>query len=168
MQLKRGETNFVAERHPGVISGFEDLGRRDTPAGPKMLCELIYTLSSVNSQGQQRRISEKLNQSLNEKSLLFARVAVILGQVPEDFTSSSVLGKQVIVLTRMVAGKDGKAVSMVCGLEPAPPDQKVKFEVITVKASKKASKKTTKTTPPARKRKVYEVLDLEERRVSYY
>jgi hypothetical protein len=167
MQLKRGETNFVAERHPGVISGFEDLGQRDTPDGPKMLCELIYTLSSVNSQGQQRRISEKLNQSLNEKSILFARVAIILGEVPEDFVSTSVLGKQVTVLTRMVKDGNGKAVSRVCGLEPAPPDQAVKFEVVTVKFSKKTSKKTTATLPD--RKRVTALPDiLEERRVSYY
>src|ERR1700676_3788671 len=99
MQLKRGETKFVAERHPGVITGFDDLGQCDTTDGPKMLCQIVYTLAALNSQGQQRRISEKLNQSLSEKSTLFARVAVILGEVPEDFVSTSVLGKQVTVLT---------------------------------------------------------------------
>jgi hypothetical protein len=164
MQLKRGETKFVAERHPGVISGFDDLGQRDTPDGPKMLCELIYTLSSVNSQGQQRRISEKLNQSLNEKSILFARVGVILGAVPEDFASSSVLGKQVVVLTRLIKDANGKATARVCGLEPAHPDQAVKFEVITVKSSKK----TSTTTRPDRKRVTALPDILEERRVSYY
>jgi len=167
MQLKRGETHFAAERHPAVISGFDDIGRYETVDGPKMMCEIIYTLASVNSQGQQRRISEKLTQSLSEKSNLFARVSVILGSVPDNFESSSVLGKQVTVLTRLVKDAHGKAVPRVCGLEPAPPDQAVKFEVVTVKFSKKTSKKTT-TPLPDRKRVTALPDILEERRVSYY
>lgn len=163
MQLKKGETRFVAERHPGVISAFDDLGQCETVDGPKMLCQLVYTLASINPQGQQRRISEKLNQSLSEKSTLFARVSVILGDVPEDFVSSTVLGKQVVVLTRMVAGKDGKAVPRVCGLEPAPPDQKVKSEVVV-----KESKKRVGKISPRAQRKVYDALPdtMGERRVT--
>jgi hypothetical protein len=120
--LKRGQTNFVVSRFPATVESFEDLGQVETPNGPKMICQFVYKLDATNAEGQHRRIAEKMNQSLSDKATLYARVAVILGEVPETLDPPALLEKAVVVLTRVVVGKDGKPGPRVCGLEP-PTDE---------------------------------------------
>jgi hypothetical protein len=129
MQLKKGETRFEqasAGDQPGVISRFEDLGTRETKFGDKSQCQIVYVLAETDQNGRQKRVAQTLNASLNEKSTLSAVLTGILGEVPEDFNSDILVGKQVL-LTFGVVTRDGKERVRLYAVKAAPPGQNVQI-----------------------------------------
>jgi hypothetical protein len=129
MQLKKGESKYEAVGagdQPAVISRFEDLGTRETKYGDRGQCQIIYVLAEVDQAGRQKRISQTLTASLHEKSKLSAVLTAILGTVPEDFDSTILIGRQV-VLTMGTVVKDGKERTRLYGVKPAPEGQAVQI-----------------------------------------
>jgi len=83
-------------------------------------------LAECDSNGQQKRISQTLTASLHEKSKLTAVLTQILGSVPDEFDSDTLIGKQVVLNLGTVI-KDGQERVRLYGVEPAPEGQKVQI-----------------------------------------
>lgn len=129
MQLKKGESKFeaaTAGKHAAVIAKFEDLGVQETRFGDRSQCRLVYVLAEVDSSGRQKRISQTLTASLHEKSKLTAVLTQILGSVPDEFDSETLIGKQVSLNLGTVV-KDGKERVRLYSVEAAPEGQNVRF-----------------------------------------
>src|SRR5215470_3029282 len=100
MQLKKGESKFEqvsAGKQAAVIAKFEDIGVEETKFGERSQCRIVYVLAECDSAGRQKRISQTLTASLHEKSKLSAVLAQILGDVPDEFDSDLLIGKQVVL-----------------------------------------------------------------------
>jgi hypothetical protein len=129
MQLKKGESKFEqakAGKQPGVIAKFEDIGVQETKFGDRAQCRIVYVLAECDASGRQKRISQTLTASLNEKAKLSAVLTKILGSVPEEFDSEVLIGKQVI-LTFGTIVKDGQERTRLYDVEAAPEGQNVQF-----------------------------------------
>ena len=129
MQLRKGESKFEqakAGKQPGVIAKFEDIGVQETKFGDRAQCRIVYVLAECDASGRQKRISQTLTASLNEKAKLSAALTKILGSVPEEFDSEVLIGKQVI-LTFGTIVKDGQERSRLYDVEAAPEGQNVQF-----------------------------------------
>jgi hypothetical protein len=129
MQLKKGESKFeqvTAGKQPAVVAKFEDIGMHDTKFGERAQCRIVYVLAEVDSNGRQKRISQTLTASLHEKSKLSALLTQILGNVPDEFDSDALIGKQV-VLTLGTVMKDGQERVRLYGVEGAPEGQSVQI-----------------------------------------
>jgi hypothetical protein len=129
MQLRKGESKFEqakAGKQPGVIAKFEDIGVQETKFGDRAQCRIVYVLAECDASGRQKRISQTLTASLNEKAKLSAVLTKILGSVPEEFDSEVLIGKQVI-LTFGTIVKDGQERSRLYDVEAAPEGQNVQF-----------------------------------------
>ncbi len=129
MQLKKGESKFeqaTAGKHPAVIAKFEDMGVQDTKFGERAQCRIGYILAECDSSGRQKRISQTLTASLHEKSKLTAVLTQILGNVPDEFDSEVLIGKQV-VLTLGTVTKDGRERVRLYGVDAAPDGQSVQI-----------------------------------------
>ena len=129
MQLKKGESRFEqvsAGKQAAVIAKFEDIGMQETKFGDRAQCRIVYILAEVDSNGRQKRISQTLTASLHEKSKLSGLLTQILGNVPDEFDSDILVGKQV-VLTLGTVIKDGHERVKLYGVEAAPEGQSVQF-----------------------------------------
>jgi len=125
MQLKKGESKFEqvsAGKQAAVIAKFEDIGMQETKFGDRAQCRIVYVLAEVDSAGRQKRISQTLTASLHEKSKLSGLLTKILGNVPDEFDSDILIGKQV-VLTLGTVVKDGRERVRLYSVESAPDDQ---------------------------------------------
>lgn len=129
MQLKKGESKFEqvsAGKQAAVIAKFEDIGMQETKFGDRAQCRIVYVLAEVDSNLRQKRISQTLTASLHEKSKLSGLLTRILGNVPDEFDSGVLIGKQV-VLTLGTVIKDGQERVRLYGVEPAPEGQSVQI-----------------------------------------
>jgi hypothetical protein len=129
MQLKKGESKFeqaTAGKHAAAIAKFEDIGVQETKFGDRAQCRIVYVLAEVDSNGRQKRISQTLTASLHEKSKLTAVLTQILGSVPDEFDSETLIGKQVVLNLGTVT-KDGKERVRLYGVEAAPDGQSVQI-----------------------------------------
>ncbi len=127
MQLKKGESKFEAVsagKQAAVVAKFEDMGMQDTKFGERAQCRIVYVLAEVDSNGRQKRVSQTLTASLHEKSKLSALLSKLLGNVPDDFDSDVLIGKQV-VLTLGTVIKDGQERVSLYGVEAASEGQSV-------------------------------------------
>lgn len=127
MQLKKGESKFEqvsAGKQAAVIAKFEDIGVQETKFGERSQCRIVYVLAECDSNGRQKRISQTLTASLHEKSKLSAVLTQILGNVPDEFDSDILIGRQV-VLTLGTVVKDGRERVRLYGVEAAPTGQNV-------------------------------------------
>ena len=129
MQLKKGESKFEqvsAGKQSAVIAKFEDIGMQETKFGDRAQCRIVYVLAEVDTNGRQKRISQTLTASLHEKSKLSALLSQILGNVPDEFDSDALIGKQV-VLTLGTVIKDGQERVRLYGVEAASEGQSVQI-----------------------------------------
>jgi hypothetical protein len=127
MQLKKGESKFeqaTAGKQAAVIAKFEDIGTQETKFGDRSQCRIVYVLAECDSSGRQKRISQTLTASLHEKSKLTAVLTQILGSVPDEFDSETLIGKQVVLNLGTVV-KDGQERARLYGVEAAPEGQNV-------------------------------------------
>lgn len=129
MQLKKGESKFEAVsagKQVAVIAKFEDIGMQDTKFGERAQCRIVYVLAEVDSNGRQKRVSQTLTASLHEKSKLSGLINKLLGNVPDEFDSNVLIGKQV-VLTLGTVIKDGQERVRLYDVEAAPESQSVQI-----------------------------------------
>jgi hypothetical protein len=127
MQLKKGESKFeqvTAGKQPAVIAKFEDIGTQETKFGDRAQCRIVYVLAECDSSGRQKRISQTLTASLHEKSKLTAVLTQILGSVPDEFDSETLIGRQVVLNLGTVV-RDGRERVRLYGVEAAPEGQNV-------------------------------------------
>jgi len=133
MQIQKGETVgavFTAGAYPAVVSGFLDIGERDTKYGPKLHCQAVFTLAEKDASGRQRRISRTFTQSLNENSHLSRFLIAILGEVPDLFDSAKFIGTQVVIEMAEYTRKDGTKKVGFASVKPAPADQHVSYSSV--------------------------------------
>lgn len=129
MQLKKGESKFeqvAAGKQAAVIAQFQDIGMQETKFGDRAQCRIVYVLAEVDSNGRQKRISQTLTASLHEKSKLSAVVSQILGNVPDEFDSDTLIGKQVVLNLGPVMNGGRERVRLY-GVEAAPHGQHVQI-----------------------------------------
>lgn len=129
MQLKKGESRFEqvsAGKQAAVIAKFEDLGMQETKFGDRAQCRIVYVLAECDSNGRQKRISQTLTASLHEKSKLSAVLTQILGDVPDEFNSDTLIGKQVLLNLGTVV-KDGHERIRLYSVEAAPDEQNIQI-----------------------------------------
>jgi hypothetical protein len=129
MQLKKGESKFEqvsAGKQAAVVAKFEDIGMQETKFGDRAQCRIVYVLAECDSNGRQKRISQTLTASLHEKSKLSAVLNQVLGNVPDEFDSDTLIGKQVVLNLGTVMNGGHERVRLY-GVEAAPQGQQVQI-----------------------------------------
>ena len=129
MQLKKGESKFEqvsAGKQAAVVAKFEDIGMQETKFGDRAQCRIVYVLAECDSNGRQKRIAQTLTASLHEKSKLSAVLNQILGNVPDEFDSDTLIGKQVVLNLGTVMNGGRERVRLY-GVEAAPLGQQVQI-----------------------------------------
>ena len=112
----------------GVLGDIIYLEDQPSAFGPKNLAIFVWVLSAKDKEGNQFRVSERFNRSLDERSRLYARVRDIRGGTPPPvpFELETLLGSQNQILVTRANGVDKKTgkpevYANVAGVLPAKP-----------------------------------------------